>query len=169
MSRKTGLSEVIRGIRLAFPSTLPVFFGWIFVALTYGVLMSNIGYGPWWTMLFSAVCFCGSMQIAAIPMMKAGFDPLQMFIMSYLVNFRHSFYGIPLLEKYKDAGVFKPFMIYTLSDEQFSLSVTAKKPENMENRYRKFNEIGSHINNIELLNIEYKDNKTINKYFYNTE
>ena len=135
MSGKIEIKKLFKGLAAAFPFTVPVLFGWIFVALTYGVLMSNIGYGPWWTMLFSAVCFCGSMQIAAIPMMKAGFDPLQMFIMSYLVNFRHSFYGIPLLEKYRDAGVFKPFMIYTLSDEQFSLSVTAKKPEGMENRY----------------------------------
>ena len=127
--KKLSLKKMPGGIKAAFPYTIPVFLGWIFVALTYGVLMSDIGYNAWWTMLFSAVCFCGSMQIAAIPMMAAGFDPAQMLLMSYLVNFRHSFYGIPLLEKYKDAGVLKPFMIYTLSDEQFSLSVSAQKPE----------------------------------------
>lgn len=133
--RDTKLKNIMQGIKAAFPFTLPVLFGWIFVGLTYGVLMSNIGYNAWWTMLFSAVCFCGSMQIAAIPMMSAGFDPAQMLLMSYLVNFRHTFYGIPLLEKYKDAKAFKPFLVYTLSDEQFSLSVTAKKPEGMENKY----------------------------------
>ncbi len=127
--------NILQGIKAAFPFTLPVLFGWIFVGLTYGVLMSNIGYNAWWTMLFSAVCFCGSMQIAAIPMMSAGFDPAQMLLMSYLVNFRHTFYGIPLLDKYKDTKAFKPFLVYTLSDEQFSLSVTAKKPEEMENKY----------------------------------
>lgn len=133
--KKLSFKKIPGGIKAAFPYTIPVFLGWIFVALTYGVLMSDIGYNAWWTMLFSAVCFCGSMQIAAIPMMAAGFDPAQMLLMSYLVNFRHSFYGIPLLEKYKDAGVLKPFMIYTLSDEQFSLSVSAQKPEGVEDKY----------------------------------
>lgn len=126
---------MLGGIKAAFPYTIPVFLGLIFVGLTYGVLMSSIGYNAWWTMLFSAVCFCGSMQIAAIPMMAAGFDPLQMLLMSYLVNFRHTFYGIPLLDKFKDAGVLKPFLVYTLSDEQFSLSVGAKKPDNIEGKY----------------------------------
>ena len=135
MKKTIDFKELLRGIKAAFPFTVPVFFGWIFVGLTYGVLMSNIGYNPWWTMLFSAICFCGSMQIASIPMMSAGFDPAQMLLMSYLVNFRHSFYGIPLLEKYKDAKPFRAFMIYTLSDEQFSLAVTAKKPEEMEGKY----------------------------------
>ena len=102
MKRKIEIKEVFRGVKAAFPSTVPIFFGWIFVALTYGVLMEELGYGPLWTLLFSMICFCGGMQIAAVPMMAAGFDPVQMLIMSYFVNFRHTFYGLALLEKYKD-------------------------------------------------------------------
>ena len=135
MDKKNSFKNMISGIKAAFPFTIPIFLGWIFVALTYGVLMSNLGYNAWWTMLFSAVCYCGGMQIAAIPMMSAGFDPAQMLLMSYLVNFRHTFYGIPLLEKYKNAGALKPFLVYTLADEQFSISVSAKKPENVEDKY----------------------------------
>lgn len=135
MDKKNSFKNMISGIKAAFPFTIPIFLGWIFVALTYGVLMSNLGYNAWWTMLFSAVCYCGGMQIAAIPMMSAGFDPAQMLLMSYLVNFRHTFYGIPLLEKYKNAGALKPFLVYTLADEQFSISVSAKKPENVEEKY----------------------------------
>lgn len=135
MDKKNSFKNMISGIKAAFPFTIPIFLGWIFVALTYGVLMSNLGYNAWWTMLFSAVCYCGGMQIAAIPMMSAGFDPAQMLLMSYLVNFRHTFYGIPLLEKYKHAGALKPFLVYTLADEQFSISVSAKKPENVEDKY----------------------------------
>ena len=97
--------------------------------------MSELGYGPLWSMLFSLLCFCGGMQIAAIPMMAAGFDPLQMFIMSYFVNFRHTFYGLALLEKYKDTAPFKPFLIYALADEPFSLAVSAKPPEGLEPKY----------------------------------
>lgn len=135
MDKKNSFKNMVSGIKAAFPFTIPIFLGWIFVALTYGVLMSNLGYNAWWTMLFSAVCYCGGMQIAAIPMMSAGFDPAQMLLMSYLVNFRHTFYGIPLLEKYKHAGALKPFLVYTLADEQFSISVSAKKPENVEDKY----------------------------------
>lgn len=135
MDKKNSFKNMVSGIKAAFPFTIPIFLGWIFVALTYGVLMSNLGYNAWWTMLFSAVCYCGGMQIAAIPMVSAGFDPAQMLLMSYLVNFRHTFYGIPLLEKYKNAGALKPFLVYTLADEQFSISVSAKKPENVEDKY----------------------------------
>ena len=135
MDKKNSFKNMISSIKAAFPFTIPIFLGWIFVALTYGVLMSNLGYNAWWAMLFSAVCYCGGMQIAAIPMMSAGFGPAQMLLMSYLVNFRHTFYGIPLLEKYKHAGALKPFLVYTLADEQFSISVSAKKPENVEDKY----------------------------------
>lgn len=129
------IKKVLQGIKAALPYTLPIFFGWIFVALTYGVLMNELGYNAWWTMLFSAVCYCGGMQIAAIPIMAAGFDPMQMFFVSYLVNFRHTFYGVPLLEKFRDTKPFKPFLVYWLCDEEFSLSVSAKKPEELESKY----------------------------------
>lgn len=138
MKKKNSLKEILNGIKAAFPSTIPVFFGWIFVALTYGVLMDELGYGPLWTMLFSAVCFCGGMQIAAVPMMAAGFDPVQMFIMSYFVNFRHTFYGLALIEKYKDTKPFKPFLVYALADEPFTLAVSAQVPEGMKPKYYYF-------------------------------
>lgn len=135
MKNKISIKEVGRGIKAAFPITIPIFFGWIFVGLTYGVLMNELGYNAWWTMLFSMLCFCGGMQLAAIPMMAAGFDPVQMFIMSYFVNFRHTFYGLALIEKYKDTKPFKPFLIYALADEPFSLAVSAKPPEGLESKY----------------------------------
>ena len=125
-------------IKAAFPITIPILFGWIFVGITYGILMNDIGYGPLWAMLFSALCFCGGMQIAAIPMMAAGFDPVQMLIMSYFVNFRHTFYGLALLEKYKDTKPFKPFLVYALADEPFSLAVSANPPEGLEPKYYYF-------------------------------
>ncbi len=136
--KNVSIKKIWLGIKAAFPTTIPIFFGWIFVGLTYGVLMSELGYGPLWAMLFSLLCFCGGMQIAAIPMMASGFDPLQMFIMSYFVNFRHTFYGVALLEKYKDTKPFKPFLVYALADEPFSLAVSAKVPEGLEPKYYYF-------------------------------
>lgn len=138
MKERISLKEILRGIKAAFPSTMPIFFGWIFVALTYGVLMEELGYGPGWTLLFSMICFCGGMQIAAVPMMAAGFDPLQMLVMSYFVNFRHTFYGLALLERYRDTQPFKPFLIYALADEPFSLAASATVPDGMQPRYYYF-------------------------------
>ncbi len=135
MDNRVEPKEVFRGIKAAFPSTVPIFFGWIFVALTYGVLMEQLGYSPLWTMLFSLICVCGGMQIVAVPMMAAGFDPVQMFVMSYFVNFRHTFYGLALLEKYKDTKPFKPFLIHALADEMFSVAVSTEPPAGMERRY----------------------------------
>lgn len=138
MDNKISIKQAARGIKAAFPVTIPIFFGWIFVGLTYGVLMNELGYNAWWTMLFSLLCFCGGMQLAAIPMIATGFDPVQMFIMSYFVNFRHTFYGLALIEKYKDTKPFKPFLVYALADESFSLAVSAKPPEGLESRYYYF-------------------------------
>lgn len=133
--KRVEIKEVFRGIKEAFRFTVPIFFGWIFVALTYGILMRSIGYGPLWTGLFSLVCVCGGMQMAAVPMMAAGFDPLQMFIMSYFVNFRHMFYSIALIDRYKNTQPFKPFLIYALADEMFTVAVSAPLPNGMEPRY----------------------------------
>ena len=63
MKRKIEIKEVFRGMKAAFPSTVPIFFGWIFVALTYGVLMEELGYGPLWTLLFSMICFLSLIHI----------------------------------------------------------------------------------------------------------
>lgn len=138
MDNKISIKQAARGIKAAFPVTIPILFGWIFVGLTYGVLMNELGYNAWWTMLFSLLCFCGGMQLAAIPMIATGFDPVQMFIMSYFVNFRHTFYGLALIEKYKDTKPFKPFLIYALCDESFSLAVSSEPPKDMEGRYYYF-------------------------------
>ena len=110
--KNVSAEKIWLGIKAAFPVTIPILFGWVFVGLTYGVLMSELGYGPLWSMLFSLLCFCGGMQIAAIPMMAAGFDPLQMLIMSYFVNFRHTFYGVALLEKPWDDRIVYNFHCY---------------------------------------------------------
>lgn len=136
--KNLSFKKIWLGIKAAFPITIPILFGWIFVGITYGILMNDIGYDPLWAMLFSALCFCGGMQIAAIPMMAAGFAPVQMLIMSYFVNFRHTFYGLALLEKYKDTKPFKPFLVYALADEPFSLAVSAQPPEGLEPKYYYF-------------------------------
>lgn len=118
--------------RAAFPVTLPVLTGFLVLGLAYGVLMATKGYGPLWAGLFSAVAFCGSMQFVAITLLTTVFDPFQVFLLSLMVNARHIFYGLSLLEKYKGLGWKRWFCIYTLCDENFSLTSTVEPPEGVD-------------------------------------
>ena len=116
-------------LRAAFPATLPVLTGYACLGLAYGLLMEANGYGPLWSALMSAIGFGGSMQYVAITLLVTAFDPLQAFLLAIMVNARHIFYGLSMLDKYKGLGKVRPFLIYVLSDETFSLVSTLEPPE----------------------------------------
>ena len=113
----------------AFPATIPVMTGFLCLGIAYGVLMQSKGYGPGWSVLMSAIAFGGSMQFVAITLLTTAFDPIQAFLLSIMVNARHMFYGLSLLDKYKGLGKVRPFLIYVLCDETFSLVSTLEPPE----------------------------------------
>lgn len=121
-------------LRAAFPATLPVMTGFLCLGLAYGVLMQSKGYGPLWSTLMSAVAFGGSMQFVAITLLTAAFDPLQAFLLSVMVNARHMFYGLALLEKYKGLGKARAVLIYTLCDETFSLVSSLEPPPEVDRK-----------------------------------
>ena len=121
-------------LRAAFPATIPVMTGFLCLGVAYGVLMQTKGYGPLWSVLMSAIAFGGSMQFVAITLLATAFDPLQAFLLSVMVNARHIFYGLSLLGKYKGLGKVRPFLIYVLCDETFSLVSTLEPPEGVERR-----------------------------------
>ena len=121
-------------LRAALPATVPVMTGFLYLGVAYGVLMETKGYGPVWSVLMSAIAFGGSMQFVAITLLTTAFDPLQAFLLSVMVNARHIFYGLSLLGKYKGLGKVRPFLIYVLCDETFSLVSTLEPPEGVERR-----------------------------------
>lgn len=127
-------TESGKALVAAIPPLLPIVAGDAVLGVAYGVLMAANGFGAMWTLAMSAVAFCGSMQLAAIPLLTAPFDPLQAFLLSLFVNARHLFYGIPLLKKYQGAGYLKPFMVFALSDEAFSLNCAARIPAGVNER-----------------------------------
>ena len=116
-------------LRAAFPATIPVLTGYACLGMAYGLLMAANGYGPFWSALMSAIGFGGSMQYVAITLLVTAFDPLQAFLLAIMVNARHIFYGLSMLDKYKGLGKVRPFLIYVLSDETFSLVSTLEPPE----------------------------------------
>lgn len=133
--KKKPFQEFKTAFRTAFPSTIPVLTGFLVLGMAYGVLMQTKGYGAVWSVLMSAIAFCGSMQFVAITLLSIPFDPIQAFLLSLMVNARHLFYGISMLEKYKGLGKLRGFLIYTLCDETFSISSSIEPPDCINRKY----------------------------------
>lgn len=111
-------------LRAAFPATIPVLTGYLCIGMAYGLLMANAGYGVFWALLLSLLCYAGSMEFVAVSLLTAGFDPVQALLMALMINARHAFYGLSMLEKYRGTGWARPFLIFSLTDETFSLVST---------------------------------------------
>lgn len=129
------MRELKKALTVAFPHTLPVLTGFLVLGAAYGMLMQTKGYGAVWAVLMSAIAFCGSMQFVAITLLTMAFDPVQAFLLSLMVNARHLFYGISMLEKYKGLGAIRPVLIYTLCDETFSISSGVTAPEGISRKF----------------------------------
>lgn len=127
-----------RALRLALPATLPVLTGYFCLGVAYGILMAEAGYGPLWTALASSIIMAGSMQYATISLLLVPFDPLAAFLLAIMVNARHMFYGLSLLDRYRDLGALRFPCIYLLTDEVYSLVSTAELPEDVEPRWYYF-------------------------------
>lgn len=124
-----------KSFKAAFPHTIPIFIGFLFLGMAYGILMQTKGYGVLWSVLMSAIAFCGSMQFVAITLLTTAFNPLQAFLMSLMINARHLFYGISMLKPYKGLGKLRYFLIYTLCDETFCLSSSIESPKDVDRKY----------------------------------
>ncbi len=118
--------------RAAFAQTLPVLAGYLFLGFAYGVLMRRAGFSTLWAVGLSLFIYAGSMQYAAVPVLTGAFDPIGAFLLSIMVNARHMFYGISMLEKYRRAGKWAPYLIFSLTDETFSVNVAAKVPPGVD-------------------------------------
>ena len=132
---KKNVYHLIKTMKVTFPRTIPVLTGFMVLGMAYGILMQTKGYGVIWSVAMSAIAFCGSMQFVAITLLTVAFNPLQAFLLSLMVNARHLFYGISMLDKYKGLGKARAFLIYTLCDETFSISSSLQPPEGISRKY----------------------------------
>lgn len=135
MATKTSIAAAFRA---AFPVSLPVLAGYLFLGGAYGVLMSRIGYGPLWTAALSLMVLGGTIQFIATSLLAAPFQPLHAFIISAMVNARHLFYGFSMLEHYAGSGWKKPFLIFWLTDETFALVCSGETPEGVDKNWFRF-------------------------------
>lgn len=116
----------------AFPHTIPIFAGFWFLGLTYGIYMNVSGFSFWYPMLMSITIFAGSMEFVAVNLLLGSFNPLQAFVMTLMINARHLFYGISMLDKYRGTGFKKFYLIFGMCDESFSINYTADIPEDVD-------------------------------------
>ena len=100
--------------------------------MTYGVFMHVSGFALHLSLLSSLAVFAGSMQFVLVNLLLGAFDPLQAFLMTLMINARHIFYGISLLEKYRGTGWKKLYLIFGLCDETFSVNCTAEVPKEVD-------------------------------------
>jgi 4-azaleucine resistance transporter AzlC len=119
----------------ALPHTIPVFTGYIVLGAAYGILMDSKGFSILWSLIASLFVYAGSMQFVAVTLLAAGFNPLGAFLMTIAVNARHIFYGVSMLKQYRGIGKLKPYLIFTLTDETFSIVCSAEVPEGVEPKW----------------------------------
>lgn len=113
----------------AFPKTLPVMAGYLVLGFGFGLLLESRGYSFLWAVLMSVTIYGGSMQFVGIDLLSSGASLLTTAVMTLLVQARHLFYGISMLTRYRGTGAVKPYLIFGLTDETYSLTSSTEPPE----------------------------------------
>ncbi|MCI1925567.1 MAG: AzlC family ABC transporter permease [[Lactobacillus] timonensis] len=121
--------------QFAFKKTVPIMLGFLFLGVSYGVYMHKLGFSFLYPLCMAAIIFAGSVEFIIGNLLLQHFQPLTVLILTLLVNSRHIFYGITMLKKYSNSGRLKPFLIYGMCDESFSLNATLKVPVNLDKNY----------------------------------
>ena len=124
--------KIKKAFLCAFPYTVPIFAGFLFLGLTYGIYMHVSGFSFWYPMLMSLTIYGGSLEFVAVSMLLAPYAPIQTLIMSVMIQARHLFYGISMLDKFRGLGWKKPYLIFGMCDETFSINYTAQIPDGID-------------------------------------
>jgi 4-azaleucine resistance transporter AzlC len=124
-------------IKKAFLKSLPVLAGYVVLGIGFGILLKKAGYGVLWSFAMGTFIYAGSMQFVGVGLIDGGASIITTVITTFMVNARHLFYSISMIDKYKGSGKYKPYMIFALTDETYSLLCDGKTPEGEDpNLYR---------------------------------
>ncbi len=120
-----------KAFRAAFPHTVPVLTGYLFIGIAFGVMFQEKGYHFLWAVLMSILVYAGSGQYLAVQFFAPGVRFIDMIFMTFMVNVRHIFYGLSLLERFGRMGKKRLYMIFSLTDETYSLFFVTKVPKDV--------------------------------------
>lgn len=118
-----------RDFSLAVRRSIPILLGYAPIGMAFGVLMTSAGYGPVWSFASSLFIYAGSLQYLMVSFLTGGAAAATVIVMSLLLNSRHIFYGLSFLEKFRTYGPWKWFVVYGLTDENYSLLCSSDIPE----------------------------------------
>lgn len=121
-----------KALAAVLPATLPVLFGFVPLGIAFGLLMDAAGFGLFWTVLMSLAVYAGSAQFMGVELLAAAAPLPQVALMTLILNFRHLVYGLSMLEKYRDTGWRKPYLIFALPDETYAILSDHRTPEGVE-------------------------------------
>ena len=127
-----GGGRIRAALKCAFPYTIPIFAGFWFLGMTYGIYMNVSGFSFWYPLLMSLTIFGGSLEFVAVSMLLAPYAPVQCFLMALMIQARHLFYGLTMLQRYRGYGLRSAYMIFAMSDETFSITCSAEPPEGVD-------------------------------------
>ena len=116
----------------AFPNTIPILAGFLFLGIAYGIYMNQSGFKFYYPMFMSFIIFAGSVELATVSWLLGSFDPVNIFFLTLMINARHLFYGLSMLEKYNIPGWKKLYLIYGMCDESFSINATVDVPKDID-------------------------------------
>lgn len=119
--------------KAAFVASIPVMTGYIVMGIAFGILLADKGYGWWWAAIMGLTIYGGSMQFVAVNLLSSGATIISTAIMSLLVQARHLFYGVSMLERYRGIGKAKPYLIFGMTDETYALACNGA-PEGVDAR-----------------------------------
>lgn len=125
-------------IKNAFLKSLPVMAGYVVLGIGFGILLKKAGYGLFWSFLMSLTIYAGSMQYVAVSLLTSGASLISVALTTLMVNARHLFYGISMIDKYEGAGKKKPYLIFALTDETYSILCGDDVPENVDRHWYSF-------------------------------
>ncbi len=126
-----------REVRQAFVKSIPVMAGYVILGIGFGILLRGAGYGFWWSLAMAALIYAGSMQYVGVGLIAGGASVLTTPWTTIMVNARHLFYSVSMIGRYRDAGKYKPYLIFALTDETYSLLCDGAVPEGCDpHRYR---------------------------------
>lgn len=132
MESQNSKGGMAAAFKAAFPYTIPVLTGYLFIGIAFGVMFADKGYNFIWAGAMSLLVYAGSGQYLAVNFFEPGVSLFQVAFMTIMVNIRHIFYGLSLLDRFKVSGKFKPYMIFSLTDETYSLYFLTKTPKGVD-------------------------------------
>ena len=130
--QKNEKQPALRAFEAALPQTVPVFAGYLVLGLGYGIYAQSMGLPVWYPVLMACVVYGGSLEFVLVSLLTAAFSPVSAFLMALMIQARHLFYGLAMLERYKGYGLRSVYMIFSMSDETFSITCSTEPPKGVD-------------------------------------